>query len=228
MPRPASARPPARAATGAPGGLRERNKREKLLRIRRAARELFARQGFEATTAREIAARARVATGTLFLYARDKRELLFLVFAEEARRLFAEADAAFAARADAGLVDSLMDLFERFLDFYAGNPELSAAIVAELFSRPYEPERLGSLTREYAERVVARVERARARGEVRADVPAAVVAGALFAHYAYWAQAWLLSRLVSHAQARAGLREALRLALEGLRPYVPRSGRRRS
>jgi AcrR family transcriptional regulator len=227
MPRPA-ARPTDRAAAGAPGGLRERNKREKLLRIRRAARELFARRGFEATTAREIAARARVATGTLFLYARDKRELLFLVFAEEARRLFAEADAAFAARPDAGLVDSLMDLFERFLDFYAGNPELSAAIVAELFSRPYEPERLGSLTREYAERVGARVARARARGEVRADVPAAAIAGALFAHYAYWAQAWLLSRLVSHAQARAGLREALRLALEGLRPPAPGSRRRRS
>jgi AcrR family transcriptional regulator len=227
VPRAEPARPTARAGAAAPAGLRERNKREKLLRIRRAARELFARKGFAATTAREIAARARVATGTLFLYARDKRELLFLVFAEEARRLLAEADAAFAARPDAGLVDSLMDLFGRFLDFYAGDPELSAAIVAELFSRPYEPERLGSLTREYAERVVARVERAQARGEVRTDVPAPVVAGVLFAHYAHWTQAWLLSRLLSREQAGARLREALRLGLEGLHAPAPGSRRRR-
>src|SRR5690606_35807052 len=83
-------RRPARPAEG----LRERNKREKRARIERAARELFERKGFEAATARAIAARARVGLGTLFLYARDKRELLFLVFAEESRRLFAEAERA--------------------------------------------------------------------------------------------------------------------------------------
>ncbi len=38
-------------------------------------------------TARAICERADVATGTLFLYARDKRELLFLVFRDEVREL---------------------------------------------------------------------------------------------------------------------------------------------
>ena len=108
---------------------------------------------------RAIAARARVATGTLFLYARDKRELLFLVFQDEAQRIFAESDA--ALRDDTGLVDALMGLFGGFLDFYARNPELSAALLREFFFRPYEPERLGALTREYGVRVAARVERAR-------------------------------------------------------------------
>ena len=54
-----------------PEGLRERNKREKLVRIRAAARALFAKRGFEATTAREICERAGIGTGTLFLYVKD-------------------------------------------------------------------------------------------------------------------------------------------------------------
>jgi AcrR family transcriptional regulator len=202
--------------------LRERNKREKRARIERAARELFERKGFEAATARAIAARARVGLGTLFLYARDKRDLLFLVFADESRRLFEEAERAVAARPRAGLVDALMELFGRFLAFYAERPDLAAALLREFFFRPYEPERLGALSREYAERVEALVERARERGELRADLPVPLAAGALFAHYAFWTQAWLGSRVVTREQAEARLREALALQIDGMRPAVDR------
>lgn len=209
-------------AAGA-SGQRERNKRAKWARIERAARELFAQRGFEAASMRAIATRARVATGTLFLYARDKRELLFLVFQGESQRIFDAADA--ASRDDAGLVDALMELFGGFLDFYARNPALSAAILREFFFRPYEPERLGALTREYGARVAARVERARQRGELRSDVPVAIAANQFFAHYAYWVQSWLGSRLVSREEAERRLRESLRLQIEGLRaPSKRRSG----
>ena len=54
------------------GGLRESNKQEKLERITRAARILFTQKGFDGTTTREIAHRARVGAGTLFLYAKDR------------------------------------------------------------------------------------------------------------------------------------------------------------
>lgn len=207
-------------------GLRERNKREKRTRIERAARELFERQGFEATTARAIAARARVGLGTLFLYARDKRELLFRVFADESRRLFAEAERAVASRPRAALVDALMELFGRFLDFYAGRPELAAALLREFFFRPYEPERLGALSREYGERVAALVERARTRGELRADLPVPLAASALFAHYAFWTQAWLGSGAVTREQAETQLRQALALQIDGMRPAA--TNRRRT
>jgi AcrR family transcriptional regulator len=208
-----------------PAGRRERNKQDKWARIERAARESFARRGFAETTMRAIAARARVATGTLFLYAPDKRALLFLVFQGEARRLFAEARAATAP--GASLVDALMDVFGRFFDFYARDPELSAAILQELFFRPYEPERLGALTREYGALVAERVAAARERGQLRADVPVAVAANAVFAHYAYWVQTWLGSRLVSREEAERRLREALALQIEGLRPRGGRTGETR-
>jgi AcrR family transcriptional regulator len=204
------------ADSAAPEGRRERNKRDKRARIEAAARTEFAQHGFDAATLRAIAARARVATGTLFLYARDKRELLFLVFQDEARRIFAEARA--AEPADASLVGALMDVFARFFAFYDRDPALSAAILREFFFRPYEPERLGALTREYGALVGERVAAAQARGELRDDVPVALAANALFAHYAYWVQAWLGSRLVSREVAEARLRDALALQIEGLRP----------
>ena len=209
------------AATGP--SLRERNKAAKWTRIQRAARELFAKRGFADASMRDIATRARVATGTLFLYARDKRELLFLVFQDESQRIFADADA--ALRDDTPLVAALMELFGGFLDFYGRNPEFSAALLREFFFRPYEPERLGALTREYGMRVADRVERARRRGELRDDLAATTIASLLFAHYAYWVQAWLGSRLVSRDDAERRLREALQLQIEGLRPIPKRRSR---
>lgn len=62
-----------------PLGRRERNKRDKLERITAAARELFAARGVDDVTTQEVADRADIGTGTLFLYARTKGELLLLV-----------------------------------------------------------------------------------------------------------------------------------------------------
>src|SRR3954451_21026667 len=62
-----------------PIGRRERNKQAKLDRIMAAAGELFAEHGIEDVTTQQIAAAADIATGTLFLYAKSKSELLLLV-----------------------------------------------------------------------------------------------------------------------------------------------------
>lgn len=195
-------------------GLRERNKREKLARITAAARHLFRTKGFEATTAREICERARIGTGTLFLYVRDKRELLFLTFEADARGLFAEGKA--AADRVPGLVAKLMCLFGRFTDYYARDPALSKAIVQELFFRVHEPGGLGRLTREFADHVTELVVRAQDSGEIRADVPPAVAAMTLFAHYAYWMLGWLGTGMISQDSVQPGLRRALELAVDGL------------
>jgi AcrR family transcriptional regulator len=62
----------------APAGRRERNKQEKLERITAVARELFAQKGISEVTTQEVAQRADIAAGTLFLYAKTKGELLLL------------------------------------------------------------------------------------------------------------------------------------------------------
>ena len=65
--------------TTTPAGRRERNKQEKLDRITAAASELFAERGVDEVTTQEIADKADIGTGTLFLYAKTKGELLLLV-----------------------------------------------------------------------------------------------------------------------------------------------------
>lgn len=65
--------------TSRPPGRRERNKQEKLDRITAAATELFAEYGVEDVTTQQIADKADIGTGTLFLYAKTKGELLLLV-----------------------------------------------------------------------------------------------------------------------------------------------------
>ncbi len=65
--------------TSPSSGRRARNKQEKLQRILSAATELFAEYGVDDVTTQQIAARADIGTGTLFLYAKTKGELLLMV-----------------------------------------------------------------------------------------------------------------------------------------------------
>ncbi|MDQ1058461.1 AcrR family transcriptional regulator [Arthrobacter globiformis] len=82
--------------TSQPIGRRERNKQHKLDRITAAASELFAEHGIEDVTTQQIAEKADIGTGTLFLYAKTKGELLLLVqnahYAEALERGRADAE----------------------------------------------------------------------------------------------------------------------------------------
>lgn len=62
-----------------PQSRRDRNKQHKLDRITDAATVLFAGRSVDEVTTQEIADAADVATGTLFLYAKTKAELLLMV-----------------------------------------------------------------------------------------------------------------------------------------------------
>jgi len=62
-----------------PVGRRERNKQAKLERIMAAASDLFAEHGVDEVTTQQIADNADIGTGTLFLYAKTKGELLLMV-----------------------------------------------------------------------------------------------------------------------------------------------------
>jgi AcrR family transcriptional regulator len=75
-------------------GRRERNKQEKLDRITAAASELFAEHGVDEVTTQQIADKADIGTGTLFLYAKNKGELLLLVQNSTYADALAEGEAA--------------------------------------------------------------------------------------------------------------------------------------
>ncbi|MCA9511076.1 MAG: TetR/AcrR family transcriptional regulator [Myxococcales bacterium] len=205
-----------RTSGAAPEGRRARNKRDKLGRITRAASELFREQGFDETTARAICERAGIATGTLFLYVRDKRELLLLLFRPLAERAFARLPV--GLRDGEQLVDGLVHLFGAFFRIYARDPLLARVFVQELFFRSDQGAEMRALSRELEARVARIVDDARARGALRTDVPARRQTAALLAHYAMWIQLWLGTGVASRRAAERGLRDALVLQVEGLAP----------
>jgi len=107
---------------------RESNKLDKRARILAAASELFAEQGFEATTLRAVAEHANVATGTLFLYAENKLDLAYQVFETWLTDAMREGEAAPAT--DTAL-ESAMVVFTPFLARYAGVPKLARALIPQ-------------------------------------------------------------------------------------------------
>ncbi|WP_330309817.1 MULTISPECIES: TetR/AcrR family transcriptional regulator [unclassified Streptomyces] len=84
-------------------GRRERNKQEELDRIVAATSELFAEHGVDEVTTQQIADKADIGTGTLFLYAKTKGELLLLV--QNAKYV----EALEQGRADAETVPGVLD-----------------------------------------------------------------------------------------------------------------------
>jgi len=80
----------AAAADEAPSGKRERRKEARPGELLDAALDLFVEKGFAATRAEEVAARAGVSKGTLFLYFPSKEELFKAVVRENISGRFAE------------------------------------------------------------------------------------------------------------------------------------------
>lgn len=130
-------------------GLRETNKQDKRERLSRAARELFSEQGFDDTTMRQIAERAGIGVGTIFLYAPDKQGLLFLLFSDAVldvqRQAFASlptqiSDAAVrpstglpvGAGAAGLLLEQLVHIFSSFYRYYEADRRLSRLFIKEL------------------------------------------------------------------------------------------------
>jgi AcrR family transcriptional regulator len=117
---------------------REREKLAKLGRISTAARSVFAERGFEHATIKEIAERADVGVGTIFLYAPDKGSLLLMLVTAD----LADAGVEPARRFGPGapLVDRLLAYFRPRYEYWANDPRLARAAVRELGSRsPDDP-----------------------------------------------------------------------------------------
>jgi AcrR family transcriptional regulator len=196
-------------------GLRERNKQDKLRRIVNAARQLFEEKGFDGTTAREVCRRAQIGTGTLFLYVRDKHQLLILAFQDYAERLLESGPRRLSPK---GVVDSWMAFFGRFIDFYAERPELARLYIRELSFRPeHECRESAVLTQKLRDRVEDLARQAQEAGELRADVPLFEITNAVLSHWAFWLHLWLGSEAVKQRNVKRHLRRALELLFEGLK-----------
>jgi AcrR family transcriptional regulator len=201
-------------------GRRELNRREKLLSIETAGRDLFGAKGFEETTTRELARTAGVGTGTLFLYFPEKRDLLLHLFHRDVIEVNARAFE--TVPRDVPLVDQLSHVFQRSYDYYERDLRLSRAFLRELFFADPEARRRHSGEERFEKNVEALVRAAAERGELRSDVEPRRAALLLMNLYVVGVVAWLVGSLPTRSALDELVRGNLELCLEGL------SGRRRT
>lgn len=197
-------------------GLRERNKQEKLARIRRAALELFQAKGYEATTTKEIAEAADVAIGTVFMYANDKRDLLFLIFNDA---LDGVVDHAFS-RVD-GRKPLSLQAFEVFSHFYAAFHQ--QVLLARLLLRELVFFSEGKQAAQYMEnrrRIMAQLQsmarEAIASGAIHADGDAERIANTFFFLYSGEVRFWLSDEKPDLKKGLASMKATFALLGAGL------------
>jgi AcrR family transcriptional regulator len=208
-------------------GLRERNKLDKLQRIKTAAQELFAERGFDRATTRAIARRAKVGLGTLFNYADDKRDLVFLIFIEKLDRI---TDRAFrAANPRWSLLEQLITAFGFFYRAFGAHATLSRILLQELTF--YSHGRLAEDFQRSRRRTVGLIGRlvahAQRKGRVRADVDPDLIALSIFFIYAGAVRWWIAAGRPDARSGIAGLRKLLELHIAGLVPAASITGPRR-
>lgn len=202
---------------GAAGaGLRERKKLARRGRIVESAWELFREKGFEAATMREIAERADVGVGTVFVYAKSKSDLLVLVYWEAIRETVRRA---FTSLPKGGtLADELTHVFTKLFDMYARDTELSRAYIREVLFQPGPArQEMDELTMLFFRTAAERMEAAKSRGEIGDHFDPVRAAQNFFGLYFFALTAWL-GGWVAKKEALASLRASVELQVEGLRP----------
>jgi AcrR family transcriptional regulator len=200
-------------------GVRERQKLERRNRIKAAAWKIFRSKGWEAATTREIAKHAGIASGTLFLYACDKRELLLMIINDELEGVTDRTLAGLNPRSP--LLDQVIAIFRARFAFWSGSG-LSRAALGEVFSvsapsASIERQRFDLRRRALVARIAEIVAREQSAGRIRKGPAAADVAALFMAMYRGQLLDWIATDPLDPDVATARLRTFVRTAIEGLR-----------
>ena len=191
-------------------GRRERKKLETRERIRAAAAELFTRHGYAAATMRQIALRAHVGLGTLFNYAADKRDLVFLIFNEE---LNAMTDVALAApRAGQPLLDQLVAVFRVHYRWLGAKPALARILLQELTF--YSSGKQAATFQGIRGRLIDGIEQLVRRSRLFHEKEIELAARHIFFVYSASLRWWIAAPRPDPAKGVADLRRLLRLMVK--------------
>ena len=168
-------------------------RQDKRVRIIDAAIQVFAKKGYRAARISDIARGAQVADGTIYLYFRNKEDLLLTIFEEKMEGLLEDLGAALA-----GLDDPLerMRAYARFHFWQLRTyPALAQVLQVELrqstrFLHDYRPEKLW----QYLSIFEDLVKEGQAAGQLRADLDPFLVKWSFFGALDELSIQWVLSR----------------------------------
>lgn len=144
--------------------------RDREAEILDAAQALFAEKGFEAASVAEIARRADVAEGTLYLYAATKRDLLSRVVERWYAGLIEALKPAIAA--ETGARDRLAAFARRHFSVFVEHAAFGRLLARDIRSEPgYRDSALYRMNRDYTRLFMDIVRDGQREGAIRADLP---------------------------------------------------------
>ncbi len=186
-------------------------KRERILR---AAIKIFSQKGFFSSRVSEIARSAGVADGTIYLYFKNKDDLLISLFEEKMAEVVADVRERVAA--GDGALPRLRIFIENHMDLLVREAGLIEVLQVELrqsnkFMKEYVPVKF----LEYLEVISEILELGKREGTFRQDLNVTVARRAVFGALDEIALAYVLSRKRKYNPADAAA-EIYRIFAEGL------------
>jgi len=161
-------------------------------RILKAALKVFAEKGFYNTRISEIAKEANVADGTIYLYFKNKDDLLISLFEEEVGEICQSMRAEMDRTED--LVEKLRIFATSHLNMILKNRELAEVMQVELRqSAKFMREYVNKNFIEYINLVREVIREGQEKGVFRNDVAPGIVKRAFFGALDEMARYWILS-----------------------------------
>ncbi|MFA5807893.1 MAG: TetR/AcrR family transcriptional regulator [bacterium] len=191
-----------------------KNGGEKRDRILRAAVKIFSRNGFFNSKVSEIARAAEVADGTIYLYFKNKDDLLISLFEEKMGEVVADVRRRIAVGGNA--LEKLRIFIENHMDLLERESGLVEVLQVELrqstkFLKDYTPVKFF----EYLEVISDILDEGKREGVFRPDLNVSVARRAIFGALDELSLTYILSRKPKyHPTVTAA--ELCRLLLEGL------------
>jgi TetR/AcrR family fatty acid metabolism transcriptional regulator len=165
---------------------------DKSQRILDAATRVFARKGYFAARVSDIAKKAGVADGTIYLYFRNKEDILVRLFDEVMSQHVSQARE--AVRALPSAPERLRTIAERHLAVLGENRDLAVVFQVELRQSTHFMERFtGSWLLDYFDLLHEVIDGGQRDGTLRADVDRRLAAKVLFGALDEMVTSWLLS-----------------------------------
>ena len=147
----------------------KRKNNDKYHRILEAAIKVFAEQGFFQSTVSQIAKEAGVADGTIYLYFKNKDDILVHFFSYKAKLIF-DRFREDVDRAD-NAIDKLRSLVRRHLDEFQRDRDMAVVYQAEIHqSRRLIEEQIKAMSKMYLNIITEIVERGQEEGRLRKDL----------------------------------------------------------
>ncbi len=181
--------------------MREPNKHQRILQ---AAVKVFAEKGFFNSRISEIAKEANVADGTIYLYFKNKDDILISLFEEEFGKIVEEMRRKLEEEGDP--LQKIRKFAIAHLSIVAQQQELAEVLGVEVRqSSKFMKEYVNQRFIEYLNLIRSIVQEGQERGLIRKDLTPGIVKRALFGALDEMARYWILSTKKTHGIDEAAL-----------------------